>query len=92
MKHTEAELILQCARSVREARSATLRLVAAELDAQAEHCQADWVNVLLRSGTRARITTLQETAALCRAAAKRAERGEPVLFGDEIVSIKKKGK
>lgn len=46
-----------------------LRQVAAEFDTQADELQEDWVNVLVRAGTRARVDTFREAAKMCRAAA-----------------------
>ncbi len=68
----------------------TLRWVASELDAQVEEARQDWVNVLIRSSVRARINTLLETAAMCRTAAIRVEKGEPLTMSPDVKGRKKK--
>lgn len=71
MKHPDAPTVIE-----RRARADTLRWVAAELDAQVAEAKQDWVKVMLSSGARSRINTLEETAVMCRAAAARVERGK----------------
>lgn len=61
-----------------EARAEALRWVAAKLEAQIDAEQQDWIRVLTSAGYRSRITTLSETATMCRMAAARAERGKPL--------------
>lgn len=48
----------------------TLLCVAEVFDAKAGEARQDWVAVLLKSNTRARIDALTEAALLCRVAAR----------------------
>lgn len=52
------------------ARVDALHWVAEKLEAQAEELRQDWLKVMCTAGTRARIATLAETAAMCRAEAR----------------------
>lgn len=67
----------------RKARAEALRWVAAQLETEIEEARQDWVRMLLREGHRARINALSETAAMCRSAASRVERGKPLTGVDE---------
>lgn len=66
----------------RRAQAEALRWVAAELDAQVAEAKQDWVKVLITSGARSRINTLEEMAVMCRNAAVRVEHGEPLTQKD----------
>ena len=57
-------------------RAETLRWVASELEAQIEGLRQDRMRVLLSAGARARIDALSETAAMCRAEARKVNRKE----------------
>ena len=54
---------------MRRVRAETLLQLAKELDGLVLELEKDWVSVMLRAGTRARIKAFSEVAAMCRAAA-----------------------
>jgi hypothetical protein len=58
-------------KEMRRVQDETLLKLADQLDALAQEIEEDWVSVLLRSGTRARIKAFYEVAAMCRRAVER---------------------